>query len=49
MARDRVRVRVRARARDRVRVRIRGARGACGTLVGVPRTDHPWRLGVKLP
>ena len=43
------RVRVRARARDRVRVRIRGARGACGTLVGVPRTDRPWRLGVKLP
>ena len=45
----RVRVRVRARARDGVRVRIRGARGACGTLVGVPRTDRPWRLGVKLP
>ena len=43
------RVRVRARARDRVRVRIRGARGACGTLVVVPRTDRPWRLGVKLP
>ena len=43
------RVRVRARARDRVRVGIRGARGACGTLVGVPRTDRPWRLGVKLP
>ena len=45
----RVRVRVRARARDGVRVRIRGARGACGTLVVVPRTDRPWRLGVKLP
>ena len=43
------RVRVRARARDGVRVRIRGARGACGTLVVVPRTDRPWRLGVKLP
>ena len=44
---------VRARARDRdrvrVRVRIRGALGACGTLVVVPRTDRPWRLGVKLP
>ena len=37
------------RDRVRVRVRIRGARGACGTLVGVPRTDRPWRLGVKLP
>ena len=47
LVRDRLRVRVRARAR--VRVRIRGARGACGTLVGVPRTDRPWRLGVKLP
>ena len=43
------RLRARARDRDRVRVRIRGARGACGTLVGVPRTDRPWRLGVKLP
>ena len=43
------RVRARDRDRDRVRVRIRGARGACGTLVGVPRTDRPWRLGVKLP
>ena len=43
------RVRARDRDRDRVRVRIRGARGACGTLVVVPRTDRPWRLGVKLP
>ena len=43
------RVRARDRDRDRVRVRIRGAQGACGTLVGVPRTDRPWRLGVKLP
>ena len=42
------RLRVRARDRDRVRVRIRGD-GAYGTLVGVPRTDRPWRLGVKLP
>ena len=52
LVRDRLRVRARARdrVRDRVRVRvrIRGARGACGT-VGVPRTDRPWRLGVKLP
>ena len=51
LVRDRLRVRARARdrVRDRVRVRIRGARGACGTLVGLPRTDRPWRLGVKLP
>ena len=49
LVRDRLRGRARARDRVRVRVRIRGARGACGTLVGVPRTDRPWRLGVKLP
>ena len=52
LIRDRLRVRARARDRDRdrvrVRVRIRGARRACGTLVGVPR-DRPWRLGFKLP
>ena len=51
LVRDRLRARARARdrVRVRVRVRIRGARGACGTLVVVPRTDRPWRLGVKLP
>ena len=49
LVRDRLRGRARARARARVRVRIRGARGVCGTLVGVLRTDRPWRLGVKLP
>ena len=53
LVRDRLRLRARdrdrVRVRVRVRVRIRGARRACGTLVGLPRTDRPWRLGVKLP